>query len=560
MCDHRLIEGKMALERLSEKLIDFGFTKEEAEVYVFLSSMGPTPARIVARRFDINRMRAYRTLKALEEKGLVERIIGRPVRFVATPLEESLKRYIEGIKGRLSDLETREKEIIDDWVKLSEGAAERLEEPRFRFYQGRQPIYDLLIQMCERSEGEICIVTTRGDLHRLALMGFDERLRALNQEGRRIRILTQIEGPNFEEVDYFIDFAEVRHVPLPTPVRFVTIDDRETLTTTSMDDTMSMTTHDDTGLWTNAQSYTSAMKVFFDALWRLASVAHARIEALRSGTIPQEIRVIRAQNDYVETFRMMLKTCESSLQLMVGNVDDLPIPIEDIISNLNNEADIKILTQLDLDNLQKLSEVIETADVMHSLSPFDLYLLLVDDKEALMNVPSTSAMDRAVWSNMGAYIETMNNVFMDYWNRGEPAGDIITRLKAQRDYLEKSNAIKSSLELSGWHVESPGSLAGSSGVEHSFNLVATNQNRPEITMAIDILLEETAFNHIIRLGAKSIDLKPRVLLLASMKPFQEQEKNLAKLYSIELVFDEKTEDMAEKVSKIAGDLIKTHAK
>ena len=560
MCDHRLIEGKMALERLSEKLIDFGFTKEEAEVYVFLSSMGPTPARIVARRFDINRMRAYRTLKALEEKGLVERIIGRPVRFVATPLEESLKRYIEGIKGRLSDLETREKEIIDDWVKLSEGAAERLEEPRFRFYQGRQPIYDLLIQMCERSEEEICIVTTRGDLHRLALMGFDERLRALNQEGRRIRILTQIEGPNFEEVDYFIDFAEVRHVPLPTPVRFVTIDDRETLTTTSMDDTMSMTTHDDTGLWTNAQSYTSAMKVFFDALWRLASVAHARIEALRSGTIPQEIRVIRAQNDYVETFRMMLKTCESSLQLMVGNVDDLPIPIEDIISNLNNEADIKILTQLDLDNLQKLSEVIETADVMHSLSPFDLYLLLVDDKEALMNVPSTSAMDRAVWSNMGAYIETMNNVFMDYWNRGEPAGDIITRLKAQRDYLEKSNAIKSSLELSGWHVESPGSLAGSSGVEHSFNLVATNQNRPEITMAIDILLEEPAFNHIIRLGAKSIDLKPRVLLLASMKPFQEQEKNLAKLYSIELVFDEKTEDMAEKVSKIAGDLIKTHAK
>jgi sugar-specific transcriptional regulator TrmB len=532
----------MALERLSERLIDFGFTKEEAEVYVFLSSMGPTPARIVARRFDINRMRAYRTLKALEEKGLVERVIGRPVRFVATPLEESLRRHIEDIKVRLADLETREREIVEDWEKMSEGAAEQLEEPRFRFYQGRQPIYDLLIQMCERSEEEICIVTTRGDLHRLALMGFDERLRALNKGGRRVRILTQVEGPEFEEVDYFIDF-----------------DDRETLTTTSMDDTMSMTTQDDTGLWTNAQSYTSAMKVFFDALWRLASDAHEIIEALRSGTIPQEIRVIRAQDDYVETFRRMLRMCESSLQLMVGKVDDLPMPIEDILSSLNNEAEIKILTQLDLDNLQKLSEVIETADVMHSLSPFDLHLLLVDDKEALMNVPSTSAMDRAVWSNMGAYIETMNNVYMDYWQRGEPAGDIVSRLTTQRDYLEKSNAIKSSLELSGWHVESPGSLAGSSGVEHSFNLVATNPDRPEVSMAIDILLEETAFNHIIRLGAKSIDLKPRVLTLASMKPFQEQERNLAKLYSITLVFDEKTEDMAEKVSKLAGDLMRNHA-
>jgi hypothetical protein len=301
------------------------------------------------------------------------------------------------------------------------------------------------------------------------------------------------------------------------------------------------------------------MKVFFDALWRLASVAHARIEALRSGTITQEIRIIRAQNDYIETFRMMLNTCESSLHLMVGKVDDLPMPIEDILGSLNNEAEIKILTQLDLENLQKLSDVIETAEVMHSLSTFDLHLLIVDDNEALMNFPSTPSIEKAVWSNMDAYVETMNNVFMDYWNRGELAGDIIARLTIQRDYLEKSNAIISQLELSGWHIESPGSLAGSSGVEHSFNLIATNPNRPEVTMAIDIQLEETAFNHIIRLGAKSIDLKPMVLLLASMKPFQEQEKNLAKLYNIELVFDDRTEEFAEKISKIAGDLMRNHA-
>jgi hypothetical protein len=244
---------------------------------------------------------------------------------------------------------------------------------------------------------------------------------------------------------------------------------------------------------------------------------------------------------------------------MVGKVDDLPMPIEDILGSLNNEAEIKILTQLDLENLQKLSDVIETAEVMHSLSTFDLHLLIVDDNEALMNFPSTPSIEKAVWSNMDAYVETMNNVFMDYWNRGELAGDIIARLTIQRDYLEKSNAIISQLELSGWHIESPGSLAGSSGVEHSFNLIATNPNRPEVTMAIDIQLEETAFNHIIRLGAKSIDLKPMVLLLASMKPFQEQEKNLAKLYNIELVFDDRTEEFAEKISKIAGDLMRNHA-
>ncbi len=253
---------------------------------------------------------------------------------------------------------------------------------------------------------------------------------------------------------------------------------------------------------------------------------------------------------------MMLKTCESSLRLMVGKVDDLPMPIEDILGSLNNEAEIKILTQLDLDNLQKLSEVIEAAEVMHSLSTFDLHLLIVDDNEALMNLPSTPSIERAVWSNMGAYVETMNNVFMDYWNRGELAGDIITRLTIQRDYLEKSNAIKSSLELSGWHVQAPGSLTGSSGLEHTFNLVATNPEHSGDSIAIDILIEETAFNHIIRLGAKSMDLKPTMLLLSSGKPFKEQERDLAKLYGIKLVYDEKTDSIAEKINRLSVDLMK----
>ena len=77
----------MATERLAAKLRGFGLEKEEAEIYVFISASGPTPARVVARRFNLNRMKAYRSLKALEEKEFVQRVMGRPVKFVAAPLE-----------------------------------------------------------------------------------------------------------------------------------------------------------------------------------------------------------------------------------------------------------------------------------------------------------------------------------------------------------------------------------------------------------------------------------------------------------------------------------------
>jgi len=537
----------MALDRLSEKLIDFDFTKEEAEVYVFLSSMGPSPARVVSRRFDINRMRAYRTLKSLEDKGLVERIIGRPMRFVANPLKESLSKYIDGFRERLTELETREEAIIEDWTRISDATSEQPEEPRFRIFEGRQQIYELMIQMCERAHEEICIVTTQRDLHRLALMGIDERLRTVSKEGIRVRVLTQVEGPDFAEMEYFSDFAEIRHVPLPAPVRFVTIDERETLTTTSMEDTMSLTTHDDAGLWTNAPSYNSAMKVFFDALWRLATKASVIVEALQTGITPQEIRVIRTDQDFQETFLGMIGKSGESVHIMASKINDLPFTMEEIRGSIEKGVNIKIMTHLDMDGLKDIGEFFENADVKHSLSPFDLQLLIVDEKETLMNIPSLQSMDRAVWSNLDPYVDTLLRVFEDYWARGELADDIISRLASQREYLENLNEIKATMDLNGWEVESPGRLVGQSGAEHTFNLVASNPENPGRVLAIDVLLEETAFNHIIRLGARNMDLKPRTLILVSRKRFGKQEEELAQLYGIELIHDENVERLTQKI-------------
>ena len=537
----------MALDRLSEKLIDFGFTKEEAEVYVFLSSMGPSPARVVSRRFDVNRMRAYRTLKSLEEKGLVEKIIGRPMRFVANPLQESLSKYIDGFREKLTELETREGEIVEDWTRISDATSEQAEEPRFRIFEGRQQIYELMVQMCERASGEICIVTTKRDLHRLALMGIDERLRAVSKEGIRVRVLTQVEGPDFAEMEYFSDFAEIRHVPLPAPVRFVTVDDRETLTTTSMEDTMSLTTHDDAGLWTNAPSYNSAMKIFFDALWRLATKASVIIEALQTGITPQEIRVIRTDQNFEETFLGMISKSGASVHIMASKINDLPFTVEEIRRNIGEGTEVKFMTHLDLDGLKDIGEFFDEAEIKHSLSPFDLQLLVVDEKEALMNIPSLRNMDRAAWSNLDPYVSTLMRVFDDYWARGELADDIISKLASQREYLENLNEITTTMELGGWQVESPGILVGQSGVEHTFNLVASNSENPERVLAIDILLEQKAFNHIIRLGARNMDLKPRSLMLVSRRGFEKQEQELASLYGIELVSNESAEKLAQEL-------------
>jgi len=534
------------MERLSERLQSFGFTKEEAGVYIFLSGMGPCPARVISRRFDANRMKTYRTLKALEEKGLVQRIMGRPVRFVASPLGETLKQHIDELKSTLSNLEKSEAEILNDLGKLSNGEQPVLEEPRFRFFQGRQQIYDQLVQMSQRSMNEINIVTTGSDLNRLALMGIDDRLRAMAQVGRRVRLLTQVDGAEFVDVKYYADFAEVRHITLPAPIRFLIIDESETLTTVAMDDSMSMTTQDDTGLWTNAQGYVTSIKVFFDALWSLAPEAETILEAVRTGQSPPEISVIRTREEFDDIFERMIDQSTSNIDIMIERIKDLPVLVRRIQEAQERGIEIRIVTQLEPEGLAEIRGLAKLTHVVPNTTSTDLFLAVIDGREALLNIPPWEATGQSVWSNISAYVETMNRVFLDYWGRGEPAEEAISRLDSQRGFTEALELIKSSLMEYGWAVESPGQIMGVSGVNYSFNMVA-RKGSPVMTFGMDLLLEEKAFEHIIRMSARTMDLKPTKILIASTKPFETGEQEIAELYGVELVLEPDLMKMAEKI-------------
>ncbi len=245
----------MAAERLASKLKGFGLEKEEADIYVFLSASGPTPARVVARRFNLNRMKAYRSLKALEEKEFVQRVMGRPVKFIAAPLKIVIDRQLGGLRQTLTDLEVNQEAFIREWENLASGSEQRPEEPRFRIFQGRQQVFELLLEMYDRAHDTIRLVTTTSDLARLSLWGLDDKLKTLHRQGKKIRVLTQIDAENWKEVEPYSGFAETRHITLQTPIRFAIIDGEEALTTVAMDDSMSMTTNADTGLWTDAPSY-----------------------------------------------------------------------------------------------------------------------------------------------------------------------------------------------------------------------------------------------------------------------------------------------------------------
>lgn len=256
----------LAEEKIIEGLMHFGIEREEAMAYIFLLRAGPCPARVLANKLGGNRMKAYRILKALQDRGLVEVTLGRPLKFVATPLNTALDILIEEYRSKLLSMEESKRTVLEYWERLPT-AETSIEEPKFRIIKGRQNVYGLILKMFDRVKTEIRLLTTRNDLYRLLFVGLDGQLRAMSKRGIKVWILTQLDVQGIDAVNNYLNFAEIRHTSLPAILRLLTIDENESITTFVMDDSMSMTTEEDFGLWTNASNYIKAMNATFSALW-----------------------------------------------------------------------------------------------------------------------------------------------------------------------------------------------------------------------------------------------------------------------------------------------------
>ncbi|GEM_PF-1160746 len=267
-------------EEAVKRLQSFGLTECEAETYLFLARAGSCPVGVIARRLTTNRMNVYRTLKVLEERGLVESTVERPSRFVALPVSNFLSRCIDETKTRMTSLEKSREGIVDYCEHLKNEPL--TEEPKFRIVQGRKHIFDQVLKMLETAKKETCIIQSRNGLYRYIYAGIDDKLKELHDRGVDVMVLTQVDETGVEAVRNYLEFAEVRHASFQSTMRMVLVDDIEALTTFARDDSMSLTTEKDLAMWVRAPDYAQSMKMFFETLWKDGVLARRRLAEIKS--------------------------------------------------------------------------------------------------------------------------------------------------------------------------------------------------------------------------------------------------------------------------------------
>ena len=100
---------------LQERLRDFGLTKNESKIYVFLSKHGPKKAIEISREEQIPRTETYHLLSNLEAKGIIVPSIQKPTSFSALTIEEAIESILDDQQKKIEELKILKHDMIDLW-------------------------------------------------------------------------------------------------------------------------------------------------------------------------------------------------------------------------------------------------------------------------------------------------------------------------------------------------------------------------------------------------------------------------------------------------------------
>jgi hypothetical protein len=289
------------------------------------------------------------------------------------------------------------------------------------------------------------------------------------------------------------------------------------------------------------------MKVFFRSLWSAAPDARQVLEAVRAGQVPQRIRIIGTPEEYNETYRTMMEAGREEAIIIEKDISGLPLSVSDLEAITGRGVGVKILTQVGVNSIAYISQLVRHAQVRHRTNMPDLQLLVVDQREVLARVPHLKTYGYTTWSNLEPHVQTMTQIFRDKWAHGVPATEVLPKLATEQKLLEGLRLAEKSLQALDWITETPGQLATPTGTKVSFTLVAKHKERPLKPLVLDLLVEEDALGQLVELKAKAKSVGASSQILASTRPFYKEEARLADLYGITLIYAIDPDDLATKI-------------
>lgn len=144
-------------EHLKKSLISFGFSPDEAMVYLVLLQNGWLTVLELSRKIAIKRPTLYRMIEELVRRGVLEVKLGDKTTYYTASNPDQLLSVVKEKEQELKDIQSMYEEVVKSLQILQQ---KKEKETDVMFYRDKRGIEYAVIQECRKQGDEVYILDT----------------------------------------------------------------------------------------------------------------------------------------------------------------------------------------------------------------------------------------------------------------------------------------------------------------------------------------------------------------------------------------------------------------
>jgi sugar-specific transcriptional regulator TrmB len=167
--DTAMYKHKLTLEKIKNELINFGLTKSQAKVFIYLGKYGSKTASEIAKALQLPRTETYHLVNSLQNMGLVVAELSHPTKYNAMDMKEAVSTLVKQEQDRIDTLANKEESLSEMWKEIPFFAVETDESKseKMQLLHGSGPVTNKIKEMVDSSVEDFRIYGSVSDLLRM---------------------------------------------------------------------------------------------------------------------------------------------------------------------------------------------------------------------------------------------------------------------------------------------------------------------------------------------------------------------------------------------------------
>ncbi len=305
-----MFQADNPINQLNQMLIRYDMTPNQAKVYLFLSKIGIKTASEISKALKIPRTETYHLLSILQQKGIIFSIFGKPTKFNAVGIEESIEILVNNEKNKINELQAGKDSLIKLWNILPKYGEDNEEQQdnKFQSLQGRNSILVKLELMIKESKENILVLGTEADFKKFYFTEFSE---FLNKTKSDLKILVD-ESDGVPHI--FEDVPDKKIKKIEDKNRedfcFIIKDNQEVIFFITNKEVKDML-----AVWTDSKAFVTTLRSLFSLMWKKSHhFNETNAESLLGSEITYEHRLRE-----IEQEKIILRYLQENFHLLENN-------------------------------------------------------------------------------------------------------------------------------------------------------------------------------------------------------------------------------------------------